>query len=441
MRSLQRKVLAALFAFGLCHPSLASAQRLHITVGGANFRPYPIAAPALTSLSAGEGDALTRDLSALLQGGVDLARSFELVPPNTYLAPEKESWTNPVYSNWTNVGASGLVRGAVQLQGQQVRVSLKFYDVLSRRELVNRTCTADVADASRCVHQFLDEVVLLLTGEKGVFSSRLVFVKRVGKIKSIFTSDIDGGHVDRVTEPEVLNLLPAWDPTGKFILFTTYLNGNTDLYRLPLKNKKWEPVSRQPGLNTGAAVSPDGKRIALTLSFQGNTEIYTMDWNGGNLKRLTDSWGQDVSPTWSPDGQRIAFVSTRSGNPHIYAMDADGGNARRLTFKGTYNQEPDWSPRPDGQIAFTARDETLKYDVFLVNPANSEITRLTQDDGNNESPSHSPDGQHIVFTSTRQGKQRRVWIMDVDGNNQRPVPLAAGEYETPAWGPRLGYDP
>ena len=186
-------------------------------------------------------------------------------------------------------------------------------------------------------------------------------------------------------------------------------------------------------------MSPDGKRIALTLSFQGNTEIYTIDWNGGNLKRLTDSWGQDVSPTWSPDGQRIAFVSTRSGNPHIYVMGADGSNPRRLTFKGTYNQEPDWSPRPDGQIAFTARDETLKYDIFLVNPTNSEITRLTQDDGNNESPSHSPDGQHITFTSTRQGKQRHVWVMDVDGNNQRAVPLAVGEYETPAWGPRLGY--
>ena len=228
MRLFQRILLAAFVSFGLLHPSIASAQRLHITVGGANFRPYPIAAPALLSLTPGEGDALTRELTALLQGGVDLARSFELVPPNTYLAPEKEPWTNPVYSNWSNVGASGLVRGAVQLQGHQARVSLKFYDVLSRRELVNRTCTEDVANASRCVHKFLDEVVLLLTGEEGVFSSRLVFVKRTGKIKSVFSSDVDGGHVERVTDPEVLNLLPAWDPSGKFILFTTYLNGNTD---------------------------------------------------------------------------------------------------------------------------------------------------------------------------------------------------------------------
>ncbi len=439
MRLFQRSLLSAFAFLVLFHPTPARAQRLHITVGGANFRPYPIAAPALLSLTPGEGDALTRDLTALVQGGIDLARSFELVPTNTYLAPEKEPWTSPVYSNWSNVGASGLVRGGVQLQGRQAKVSLKFYDVLSRRELLNTTCTEEVEQVSRCVHKFLDEVVLLLTGEKGIFSSRLVFVKRVGKIKSIFASDVDGGHVERVTDPEVLNLLPAWDPTGKSILFTSYLHGNTDLFRVTLQNKKWEPVSRQPGLNTGASVSPDGKRIALTLSFQGNTEIYTMDDNGGNLKRLTDSWGQDVSPTWSPDGQRIAFVSTRSGNPHIYVMGADGSNPRRLTFKGTYNQEPDWSPRADGQIAFTARDETLKYDIFLVNPTNSEITRLTQDDGNNESPSHSPDGEHIVFTSTRQGKQRHVWVMDVDGNNQRTVPLAAGEYETPAWGPRLGY--
>lgn len=420
----------------------AHAQRIRITVGGANFRPYPIAAPDLQLQTAAgpEAEGLARDLSALLQQGVDLARSLELVPPKTYLAPQKEPWTNPVYTNWVNVGASGLIRGSVQLQGRQIKVSLRFFDVLAQRELLNRTCVEDTSDSSRCIHKFLDEVVLLLTGEKGIFSSRLAFVKRTGRTKAVFMSDIDGGHMQRVTDADVLNLLPAWDPTGKYILFTSYLSGNSDLYRIHLANKQWEPLSKKEGLNTGAAVSPDGKRIALTLSFDGNTEIYVMDWNGKNLTRLTDSWGQDVSPTWNHDGTRIAFVSTRSGNPHIYMMNADGSAPRRLTFKGTYNQEPDWSPRPDGQIAFTARDETLKYDIFLVNPANSEITRLTQDEGNNESPSHSPDGHHLVFTSTRAGtKQKHPWLMDVDGNNQRPVPLPAGEYETPAWGPRLGY--
>ncbi len=190
-----------------------------------------------------------------------------------------------------------------------------------------------------------------------------------------------------MTPSDVLSLLPEWDRSGRHILFTSYVKNNPDLYRLTMGSSDFEWLSNKRGLNTGASVSPKGKKIALTLSIDGNTEIYVMDWNGKNLKRLTDSWGQDVSPTWSPDGKKIAFVSSRSGNPHIYIMDANGQNPRRLTFQGNYNQEPDWSPRADGQIAFTARDERLKYDIFLVHPATGEITRLTQDEGNNnESP-------------------------------------------------------
>ena len=121
-------------------------------------------------------------------------------------------------------------------------------------------------------------------------------------------------------------------------------------------------------------------------------------------------------------------------------MNADGSNPKRLSFRGDYNQEPDWSSRPGGQIVFTARDERLRYDLFLVNPDNGEMTRLTQDQGDNESPEHSPDGHQIVFTSTRPPqKGKKLYIMDVDGSNQRRVSRRPGAYETPSWGPRLGY--
>ena len=121
-------------------------------------------------------------------------------------------------------------------------------------------------------------------------------------------------------------------------------------------------------------------------------------------------------------------------------MNADGSNPTRLTFRGNYNQEPDWSPRPDGKIAFTARDERLQYDIFLIDPITRDITRLTQDHGNNESPSFSPDGLHITFTSTRAPHYgKKLYIMDVDGQNQNRISRHNGEYETPSWGPRVGY--
>jgi TolB protein len=121
-------------------------------------------------------------------------------------------------------------------------------------------------------------------------------------------------------------------------------------------------------------------------------------------------------------------------------MQADGSNVRRLTFRGTYNQEPDWSPRADGQIAFTARDESLHYDLFLVHPDTSEMTRLTQDSANNVSPSFSPDGQSIAFVSDRDPANKgQVYVMDVDGQNVRAIMAGVTDCETPAWGPRLGY--
>lgn len=439
-------MLAGLAAAVLAWSSAANAQRARIVVGGPNFRPFPVAAPDLVTLGAANAagektEALVGELSGVLQSGVDLARSLELIPPKTYLAPDEESWSAPEYANWTNVGASGLVRGAVEPAGDAVRVRLRFYDVVAQRELTTKTYTESRDDAAVAVRKFLDHVVQLLTGERGIFSSRIAYVKRTRGGKAIISCDVDGRNRVRLTQPDALSLLPSWGPKGKHLLFTSYMKDNPDLFRIRREDGNLEWLSHKRGLNTGAAVSPDGTRIALTLSVDGNTEIYVMDWDGKNLERLTDSWGQDVSPSWSPDGDKLAFVSSRSGNPHIYVMNADGSAPKRLTFRGKYNQEPDWSPRADGQIAFTARDEFNKFDIFLLHPETGDITRLTQDEGNNESPSHSPDGHHIVFTSTRPPKPgRKLYIMDVDGKNQRRIVGGGAHIETPAWGPRLGYE-
>ncbi|KAK1548487.1 hypothetical protein Q3G72_003137 [Acer saccharum] len=433
---------AALLLVLFCATPQAMAQRMRITVDGAQFKPFPVAVPEIV-LSGGDlkaGASVARDLLTLLRTDVDMARFFELVPVKTYLSVATENMQSPVYANWQNVGASGLVRASLQTDGKKLSMTLRFFDVSAGKQALSRTCTTDVAGGSKCVHQFLDAVIELLTGEPGVFSSRIAFVKRMPKGKAIFSCDMDGGNLEKLVDGGSLNLLPGWDATGKYLMFTSYLGGNPDMYRLSLSSGRIEPLSRQRGLNTGAAAAPNNKRLALTLSKDGNTEIYAMDWDGKNLTRLTDSWGQDVSPTWSPDSKRIAFVSSRSGNPHIYVMNADGSGPKRLTFRGTYNQEPHWSPRPDGPIVFTARDEKLKYDIFLVSAETGEITRLTQDEANNESADFSPDGYHIVFTSTRgESGRKQLWVMDIDGNNPRRILEQAIDVETPVWGPRLGY--
>lgn len=411
-----------------------------ITVTGAEFRPYPVAVPDIIAVGGAQDQALARSVTDLMRIDVDLARTFELVAPKNYLTGAQGAADKPAYDAWQATGAAGLVHGEVSVVAGAQTLTLQFDDVSARKSILSRTCTASGGSGAKCVHQFLDAAIQQLTGEAGIFSSRVAFVRRVGAQKAIYTADVDGGAQEKMVASGALSLLPAWGAQGRSLYFTSYIAGGTHLYRLSTPSGRIDKISARKGLNVGAAVSPDGKRVALTLTVDNNAEIYTMDVDGNNLTRLTDNLALDVSPTWSPDGKRIAFVSNRSGNPHIYVMQADGSNVRRLTFKGTYNQEPNWSPRADGQIAFTARDESLHYDLFLVHPDTSEITRLTQDAANNLSPSHSPDGQHLAFVSDLDGKNKgQIYVMDVDGRNVRAIMPGVTDCETPAWSQRMGY--
>ena len=436
LRTVLMGLALSLVSFGT---SESEAGRLKLVVGGPEFRPFPVAIPKVEVSGgvAAEGQKLAPRLTKKLREGATLARSLELLPPGGYLRSANDIATAPVYRNWLNIGASGLFRSTVEVRDEQVRLSLRFFDVVSQKELLAKSYSVRVSEAESTVLEFLDEVIFLLTGEAGVFSSKIAYIKQTKAGKALYVSDINGGGERRLTDPSAVSVLPEWGPQGQTILFTSYLRSNPDLYSLNLKTKELKWLSNKRGLNMGAALSPDAAQIAFTLSVDGNTEIYTMDTKGGNLTRLTNSWGLDVSPSWSPDGTQIAFVSSRSGNPHIYVMNADGTGTRRVSFRGNYNQEPDWSPRPGGKIAFCARDERLKYDIFLLDPATGDVERLTQDQGDNESPSFSPDGHHIVFTSTRKSGKKRLWIMDADGRNPRPLSSGGGIYETPSWGPRL----
>ena len=415
-------------------------QPVRITVKGAEFRAYPVAVPDLAAQGGPDSQAAAAAMTELLRFDVDLARTFELVPVNTYLADNKPKKGSVAYGAWQATGASGLILGEASVAAGQLTLALRFDDVTTGKTLLSRTCSAAAAGGARCVHQFLDAVIAQLTGEDGVFSSRIAYVRRVGNVKAIYGADVDGGNPEKMVQSGALSLLPAWGAAGRALYFTSYIAGGSHLYRLSTPTGRIDSVSARQGLNVGAALSPDGRRVALTLTVDGNSEIYVMDVDGKNLTRLTNNLALDVSPTWSPDGKRIAFVSNRSGNPHIYVMQADGSNVRRLTFRGTYNQEPDWSPRADGFIAFTARDESLHYDLFLVHPETSEMFRLTQDSANNVSPSFSPDGQSIAFVSDRDPNNRgQVYVMDADGQHVRAISPGVTDCETPAWGPRLGY--
>ena len=422
----------------------ASGQRVEkeIIVDAGTRVPVPIAVmdvlpPVPTKDTKEVGDKATQ----ILLRDLEICGEFDLILSKTALHDwRKEGMTagSIGFKNYDNLGAQALIRGQVKATGDKFNLDLRLYDVSKGRDIRLDWKAQDVkpgGELRMAVHAFANEVYRHFIGKPGFFGSRIAYVRKLGNgNKAVFMMDHDGARRGRVSRTDTLNLLPSWDPRGGGLLYTSYANGQPDLFLHRLGAKQAVSLSSHPGMNVGGAYSPNGNTIALTLSKDGNSEIYLIDAGTGKIsKRLTNNWAIDSSPTWSPDGSKIAFVSDRSGSPQIYVMSAGGGGAKRLTFQGTYNTTPDWSPRGD-VIAFTARDERYRFDIFTVSVGSGEIVRLTQNQGNNEEPTWSPDGRYLAFTSTRKGGQR-IYVMTYDGLVQTCVTPKGGGYATPAWGP------
>jgi TolB protein len=402
---------------------------------------YPIALPDL--LAKGEGKA-TREAAATAIDALrtDLAISgyFNQIPPKSFLhdwRSEGLAVASIKFKDWFNVGAQALVKGAASGKGGKVLLDLRLFKVDSGKRIKLNWEAKEVGrkQVRAEVHRFANEVVRHFTGEPGIFGSRMAYVRKVGNgNKAVFVMDHDGHRRRRISTTDTLNLLPGFSRNGGSIVYTSYAKGNPDLYLHRLGSKQAVALAAYKGMNVGGAFSPSGKTIAVTLSRDGNSEIYLLSASDGAIqKRLTNNWAIDSSPTWSPDGKRLAFVSDRSGTPQIYVMSASGGEAKRLTFQGTYNTTPEWSPKA-GLIAFTARDERYKFDIFTVDAGSGQIKRLTQNQGNNEEPTWAPDGRYLAFTSTRTRGQK-IWVMTADGQHQTCVTPDGSGYSTPSWGP------
>lgn len=424
-----RLLVSALVAATLPQFAFAADDRQYIEISGAHFKPLPLAvAPT------GGDAAAARAVEATLLADLGISGLFDVLDPRSFLADKKEGFTASAidFSKWNAVGADSLLKAKVARDEKGLKLDFRLFDVLGGREVLKGTLSGGASDARMLAHRLADRLVEHFTGEKGPFQTRLAFVRRLGDSKEVWVADFDGHNAVSLTPGGGLNLLPAWSPDGRRVLYTSYRDAGPMLFSADVATRQVRAMPERGDLTTGGAYSPDGRRIAFTMSQNGNSDIWVMNADGTNPVRLTETRETESTPSWSPDGKRIAFVSARSGDPQIFAMNADGSGVERITFQGRYNQTPVWSPRGDA-IVFTARDERYIFDIFTVNPQTKKIARLTQDQGDNEQPSYSPNGRHIVFTSTRSGK-RRLWMMNADGTNQRPLAFD-GEAATPAWGP------
>jgi TolB protein len=434
---IRRAVLLGLIGGLLLVPALSWADYEYIDITNPFLRKIPLAVPVFKSLTPNDAEKkIAQEASDLLANTLAFTGYFKILDRKAFLEdPRKVGIVPPglKLSNWTTVGAELLVTGGVSVSGNLLEMELRLYDTFKGRLLVGKRYTGWLEDQRKIIHRFCNEAIYKLTGNKGIFTSKIAFVSTGTGHKEIYLCDFDGYDPQQLTQAHSIALSPAWSSDGDWLAYTAYTTGRPDLYIRNLKEKHGVVVAK-PGLNITPAWVPHQFELAATLSFTGDQEIYLLTGKGEIIKRLTRQWGIDVSPTWSPDGKKMAFVSNRSGSPQVHILDIASGQVRRLTYEGTYNASPSWSPRGD-KIAYEAMDDG-HFNIMVIGVDGSGPYQLTHDAGNNESPTWSPDGNLIAFSSTREGPSR-IYVMTALGTEQRRLLVLPGEQSNPSWSPYL----
>jgi TolB protein len=385
---------------------------------------YPIAVPMSP-----EGDqGVAKEVAAVASFDLGVAGIFKVLDPQSFLADLKGEGTGIDPQKWKDVGAFGVVKYRVSATD----VEFRLYEVSKGTNAVLTKTYPRNLGTRALVHRWCNAVVKYYTGENGFFGSKIAFTVKVrGGKDQIYGMDFDGANAFRISNNSSTNMLPAFSPSGGQIAYTSYMRNNPDLYVGPAGGGRPKKVSGHNGMNTGAAWSPDGSKIALTLSKGGSPDIYVISASDGSvIKQITNDKSIDTSPAWSPDGGQLAFVSDRNGGPQIFVVSSSGGTPKQVSFNGSYNTTPTWSPRAGKSIiAYTTRDGG-RYDIVTLDITTKQMTRITQNEGNNEEPAFSPNGRAIAFARAGQG----VFIANADGSG-KAVKVWSGSATGVDWGP------
>lgn len=394
----------------LCGSTLARAADVNVKVSGVTKRSF-----AVTGFS---GDASVTGLVAdTLKNDLQLSGHFQMAPSSS---------------------AEFVQQGSVRIERGNGFIDCTVTLQATRKVILSKTYQGSTQDLRRMVHQLSNDIVQAIIGQQGIAQTKIAFVLSRGGVKEVAVVDYDGHNARQLTTDKTISVRPRWSPNGRKLIYTSYKSRFPDVMEVELYTGLRRRLASFPGLNTGAVFSPDGLSIALTLSKDGNPELYTMDAQGGGFRRLTHTRGAESSPTWSSDGQNIAYVSDDRGSPQIYMISKDGGEPTRLTVSPSYNTEPDWSRPPTGSnvppmIAVTSRVGG-KFQIGLYDSGTREVRPVVADDADNEDPSWSSDGRHLVFSKTRRWRSR-LYLLDVLTGEQVELPAIEGDASEPAWGP------
>jgi len=422
-------VLAGLMT-ALATPAYAVVE---ININKGNVQPMPIAITDLLS-----NDSLGQQISGVI--AADLQRSGLFAPINKQAFIEKISNpdSTPRFPDWTAINAQALVTGRVTQEGGRLRAEFRLWDTFGNSQMVGQQFYAQPDNWRRVAHIIADGIYEKITGEKGYFDTRVVFVAESGPKTARKTQlgimDQDGANARMLTDGSDLVLTPRFSPNRQEVTYMSFANQQPRVYLLQLQTGQRELVGNFPGMTFSPRFSPDGQRVIMSLQQEGNANIYTMDLRSRTTTRLTSTAAIDTSPSYSPDGTQIVFESDRGGKQQIYVMNADGSNQHRISFGDGSYSTPVWSPRGD-LIAFT-KQAGGSFSIGVMKTDGSG-ERLLTTGFHNEGQTWAPNGRVIMFFREPAGSSGpQLYSIDLTGYNEQKIPTS-GFASDPAWSPLL----
>ena len=409
-------------------PTIGRAELTLEVVGGA-AQQIPIAVVPFSS-QAGSTQLSQDNISNVIGADLRLSGLFRVLETRG-VSSQPHTLSEVKYSDWTAIQAQALTIGSLEsLPGNRLKVSFRLLDVLKQNQLLAMEFNITPAQQRATAHRIADMIYEKLTGEKGVFATRITYVNKENGRYSLQVADADGFNPQTVVSSKEPLISPSWSPDGTKLAYVSFEKKKPVIFVQSLVSGQRIVLANFKGNNSAPAWSPDGTKLAIVLTYSANSQIYVINADGTGLQQVSFSNGIDTEPEWSPDGSSIYFTSNRGGGPQIYRMPAAGGEAKRVTFEGSYNVSPHLST--DGKLLTFIKQTSTGFKVAVQDLATGQVQTLS-DTSQDESPSFAPNGRMILY-ATNIGGRGSLAAVSVDGRVKQRLIDTGGDVREPSWG-------